>query len=303
MKRRIFLTESELVKLALIIAEQINFDAYDDEDFLDAFFQIFRNYLKKDHGEKTLDYPMSYLLKKYSISFVKDTFGDKFLLELAGWNEEDDEEDLDEFLQDWVITRYDAKKIVIKAIENQRYSLPTLLHQEKFTEKYKSIIDDFLKNDFDLPDYVTAILEEPNPHTFNVKMMVDFKKWVEDPNQFKIDRHEIEQKTKRFLEGYLGVEFGLIKYGKSEMGRTKVEYVGVDAWVKNELNKKIKKEFKTLPDSRYVKSIKFKEPSFFATLDLVFHGDTKFINIRSGIITQYRNKLKELGYGPNLQLT
>lgn len=299
MKRKIFLTESELVKLALTIAEQTNFDAYDDEDFLDAFFQLFRNYIKRYKGAKSLDYPMSYLLKRYSVDFVKDTLGEDYLKNLTGWEEGDD---LDELLQDWVISQYDAKRIVTRAIEQQRYNLPKLVQQERFTEKYKTIIDNFITEGLELPDYVTVVLDEPNPHTFVVKTTVDFQKWIKDPKEVRISSSTIENKLKKFLQDYLGLDFGYIKYGQSEIGGQKIDFVGVDSWVKNELNKKIKKELKTLPDSRYVKAIRFKEPKYNkAELELVFHSDTRW-NSKNDIVKEYKEKLLELGYGPNLEV-
>lgn len=297
MKRKIFLTESELVKLALTIAEQTNLDAYDDEDFLDAFFQFFRTYIKRYKGAKSLDYPMSYLLKRYSVDFVKDTLGEDFLKSLTGWEEG---EDLNELLQDWVISQYDAKRIVTRAIEQQRYNLPKLIQQEKFTEKYKKIIENYISEELGLPDYVTVVLDEPNPHSFFVKTTVDFQKWIKDPNQVRISSSGIEGKLKRFLQDYLGLDFGYIKYGQSEIGSQKIDFVGVDTWVKNELNKKIKKELKSLPDSRYVRAIRFKEPNYGgAELELVFHSDTRW-NSRNDIVAEYKKKLLELGYGPNL---
>lgn len=296
MKRKIFLTETELVNLARVIAEQINFDLYDDEDFLDAFFQMFRNYIKRYKGVKTLDYPMSYLLKRFSVDFIRDTIGEEGMKKFIGWEEGDD---LDEMFEDFVISKYDAIRIVKMAIEKQKYNLPKLVQQEKFTEKYKKVIDTFLLEDLDLPKYVQVSLLEPDPHNFIIQTTVDFESWIKDPNEVILSRSKIESKIKKFLGDYLGLEFGPIKYEQSELNYEKTNFVGVESWVKNELNKKIKKEFKTLPNSKSVKSIRFEPPSSHATLILFFNSNPRYAS-RTQIIDEYTEKLSELGYGPNL---
>ena len=298
MKRKLVLTESELVNLAMRIAEQVNFDLYDDEDFLDAFFQMFRTWVKRFKGAKNLDYPMSYLLKKYSKDFVEHTLGDEGLKKLVRWEEGDD---LDELWNDYVISKYDAINIIQMAVEKNKYNLPKLFQQEKFTEKYKSIIDNFLKEDLELPDYVKVTVDEPNPHYFSIKIGVDTERWLRDLNEVRINRHGIESRIKNFFSHFLGLEFGYIKHGQSEIHVTDVEFLGLENWVKNELNKKIKKEFKTLPESRLVKSLKLVPHGNKFSLNVTFLSQARW-NDRKTVVDKYNEKLRELGYGPNLEV-
>lgn len=298
MKRKLVLTESELVNLAMRIAEQVNFDLYDDEDFLDAFFQMFRMWIKRFKGEKNLDYPMSYLLKKYSKDFVQHTLGDEGLKKLVRWEEGDD---LDELWEDNVISKYDVITFVQMAIEKNKYNLPKLFQQEKFTEKYKSIIDNFLKEDLELPNYVKVTIDEPNPHYFSVKVEVDTEKWVKDPNQVTISSGVIEKRIKGFFQDFLGLEFGYIKHGQSEIHTSPTEFLGLDEWVKNDLNKKLKKDLKTTDGSRLVKSLKLEKSTRGLHLTPTFFSDARW-NSRQEVVDKYNQKLKEMGYGPNLRV-
>ena len=64
------ITESHFNHYLHIIAEQEEeLDYYDDEDFIEIFFEYFRPWVKSTHGEDAGRYPMSYLLKKYYIEF------------------------------------------------------------------------------------------------------------------------------------------------------------------------------------------------------------------------------------------
>ena len=67
MGKVINLTESELINLIGRIVEDIDTSFYSDEDFIDAFIQVFRPWVIKNHGDELSNHPPSYLFKKYSI--------------------------------------------------------------------------------------------------------------------------------------------------------------------------------------------------------------------------------------------
>lgn len=299
LKRKIVLTESELVNLAMRIAEQVNLDLYDDEDFLDAFFQSFRVYVSRFHGTKSLNYPISYLLRKYSKPYVLHHLGMEGLKKHARYYEGDD---IDTFGDDFVISRWDAIEIIKEIINKDKYQLPKLFQKEKFTEKFNSIIDRYIKEEMGLPDYVRVTLDEPDPHYFIVNVYTDVDKWFKDPNKVSVQRRSIEDKLKKFMENYLGLEFGTVKYGQSEFGSTNNQnhFEGLDSWIKNELNGKIKKAFKASPESKYVKSIKFDIDGNRGSLIPTYNSSTGYQG-RTKVFEEYTKLLNSMGYGPNLR--
>lgn len=299
LKRKIVLTESELVNLAMRIAEQVNLDLYDDEDFLDAFFQSFRIYVSRFHGAKSLNYPISYLLRKYSKPYVLHHLGTEGLKKHARYYEGDD---IDTFGDDYVISRWDAIEIIKEIINKDKYQLPKLFQKEKFTEKFKSLIDRYIKEEMGLPDYVTVTLDEPDPHYFIVNVYTDVNNWFKDLNKVSVQRRSIEDKLKKFMENYLGLEFGTVKYGQSEFGSTNNQnhFVGLETWIKNELNGKIKKAFKALPESKYVKSIKFDIDGNRGSLIPTYNSTTGYQG-KNKVFEEYTKLLTSMGYGPNLR--
>jgi hypothetical protein len=286
LKKTITISESELVRMVKQLVEQVNLDNYDREDFLDAFFQLFRGWVRRFH-DKAIEYPMSYLLKKYSKDFVINYLGQEWFDEYHG----DDD--------DFVPNEYDMVHIIREIILREKYSLPKLIQQEKFTDKYGQVIQNFIEEEF--PDYVKLVIEEPNPHYFVIKPQADVEKYLKDPNKINLGRHHIERKIEKFLKDYLGLEFGYIKYGQSELHVEETAFPNVEEWSKKQLQGVIKKEFKKLPESKDVKSIKFELTGSGADLKLSFTSTSRW-NSRTTTRQAYERKLEELGYGPNLDV-
>lgn len=278
------------------IVEQINFDYYDDEDFLDAFFQIFRTFISKNYGSKILNYPMSYLLKNYSASFISKIFGEDGLKEILGYEEGDN---LDELKKDYIISRWEAKSIAKRAVEQGKYFLPKPF-EAKLSDNLMSSLRIFIDEDIK-PKYARIKFEEPNPQQFKIDFEVNFEDWIKDENRVEFVERGLVKKLKSFMKNYLGVEFGSLKYGQAELDFN-VNILGASDWKKNVLNKKIKEEFKKMPESIHVKSIKFDSTDDGAYLELTYFNSTNY-TLRNHTLEKYRNKLNELGYGPNLILT
>ena len=62
MKKTLKLTENELFGVIKRISEQVNFNDYSSEDFIDVFLQVFRPWITQKLGEDAKKYPMSWLL-------------------------------------------------------------------------------------------------------------------------------------------------------------------------------------------------------------------------------------------------
>ena len=107
--------------------------------------------------------------------------------------------------------------------------------------------------------------------------------------------NSIHSRFKSLLENYLGVEFGNPVHGKINLNfNIKIE--NEDEWVKNVLNKEIKKHIKQMPDGNYVHSIRFEPKTDKAYMRIVYKEDSS----RRMRRYEFRNKvieyLKGLGY-------
>jgi hypothetical protein len=78
--------------------------------------------------------------------------------------------------------------------------------------------------------------------------------------------HNLEKKFKELLENYLGVDFGNPVHGKVNLNLTTIAE-NVEKWVKQVLNKEIKKHIKEMPAGKYIHSIRF-EPSISGSSEM-----------------------------------
>ena len=222
-----------------MIVEQVNLSGYDDGDFVEVFVNLFRPWIKSNHGDEVSKYPMSYLVKKYIDEFITD-------IKLDVYN-----------------FRYESglkmfAKIGREIVRAGIYQLPSLNSNKKFTEQYKKHLDYFISN-FDVPDYVKFEITEDSPNDVDIVSVVDFQKLVKSKDTNVFNPPNFSKKLKEYLENYLGVEFGSPVHGKLDLYiPSSPKYIGVDEWVKTEFNKNIKKQIKELPSSnRNISSLKF----------------------------------------------
>lgn len=284
MKKIVTFEESELINMVKTIAEQVNQDLsrYDDNDFSDAFFFIFRNWLGNKIGEDVKKYPFSYLLKKFGQEFLKETFGDKFekYFSVSQYGEPS-------------FSRSEIPRIGKKLIQVGAHTLPSLRQEEKFTELYSKHIARLVKM-LNLPSYARLELIEPTPQEVNANLYIDYPSFLKSTEP-TINEYNIEKKFKSLLEDYLGVEFGSPVHGEISLSFS-LMLENEDKWVKNVLNKEIKKHIKQMTDGNQVHSIRFEPKTSRASLRIVYkEGSSRRMHQ-----FEFRNKvseyLKGLGY-------
>jgi len=262
-----------------IIFESIDVTQYNDEDFVEVFVMEFRPWIRKNHGDEVGEYPMSLLVKKYINEFAKE-FG------LSS----NDLRYGNTLYQMRVIGREIAKKGIRQ--------LPSLSKDFMFTEKFKKAIDYFISA-YDLPDFVKIHLEETSPFRVRGWMEVDFESAMKYNGNIK-ELHTFPKEFTNLVTSYLGFEVGSPIHGKIDFNfSNSVRFTGVEEWVKNVLNKKIKKEIKTLPSRDSLHSMKFN------TNDSAIRGEILLVYTRnswySNQITfkeEFKKYLENLGYNP-----
>jgi hypothetical protein len=281
MKKTLILTESELIKVVNRIVESYSDDTYDDEDYVEVFLQYFRPWIRANHGDEVGEYPLSFLVKKYIAEFA----------EANGIRPE-------EAIYGYRNNLTNSANIGKRLVKMGKHKLPSLRSQEKFTERYKKPLE-FFVTQLGLPEFIKLNFTEKTPFNVEVEFLIDWEGLIKHQGErtFHIDRIKKEIRDK--IQGFLGVEFGNPVHGQLKLDFSRPLYIGVDEWVKNTLNKEIKKEIRKLPRaSLMLHAIKFEthNPNIGGELKLSF----KSWNGRNEFIRTVKELLQSMGYNTNI---
>lgn len=279
--KKIILSESELVSLIHSIMEQdtkFDFSDIDDLDYYDALFFMFRNWVQQNLPDSEKDAPISYLL---------DKFGKKFILELIGDGEIPVDDNFD-------INRWNIPRIVQALVKKGKYKFPTKRKEEKFTEKYKKHINYFI-GELNLPSWAKINLEEKVPYKVDFELELDFPEMIKSDSEEHISSHTVERKFKKYIEGYLGVEFGNPNYGNLDLNKKNTKLNNLEPWVKNVLNKEIKTKIRALPYGKNIHSMKFEPKDAISSLKIVFKGHAGW-NGRHEFRQEVAKLMENMGY-------
>lgn len=264
-----------------MVLESVNLDEYTADDFIEVFFKFFRPWIKQKHGDEISEYPMSYLFKKYIDEFTKD-------LGIEGYRY-------------WGLgaTRMSnlGREIVVKGL----HKLPNLARQESFLGRFRKPVE-FIIEGLNLPSCMKLVLDEPTPYTVKGKFVVDFPILIKSEAR-PLRTNEYEKQFKKMIQDYMGVEIGPAAHGNLNLYfNSSSDFQGDEEWVKNVLNKELKKGIRELPGVKNnLHSIKFQsEPSGnYAEIKLSYKSYVSW-NSRSEI----KRKIKEYltGKGYNLDI-
>lgn len=265
-----------------IISENVNLNDYHPEDFIEVFYEKFRPWVKLNHGDEIGKYPMSLLIKKHLDDFAKSL-------------------DYQDSLYSGYHSALRLMEKIGKHIVQQGYSLPTLNKGVYFTEKYKIGIEKLVKS-LDLPSFATITFEEESPFNVTVMLNIDFFKYItsdlntDSQNKLKNCRN----KLKDYFENFLGVKIGDPLHGELSLETNYApNMIGEEEWVKNVLNKKIKKEIKELPDSSILHSVKYNRNNIFVTIKLTYKSSSNWRKLND-FTQSVKNYLSKNGY--NLEI-
>ena len=241
MKKTLILTESELVKVINRIVESYNDEIYDEEDYVEAFLQYFRPWVRKNHGDEVGESPLSYLIKKHISEFAKDIGLDDYATE------------------EWRSNISNASRVGNRIVSQGKHKLPSLRSQEKFTDRFKKPLEFFL-NELNIPDYIKLNFFEDNPYNVRVEVIVDWLRLIKSKDEKAPNLNSIKTELEKRIKNFLGVDFGNPTHGQLKLNFGSPKYVGIDEWIKKDFNKEIKKKIKLLPNAtRIIHAIKFVE--------------------------------------------
>ena len=285
MAKLITLKESELINMVKTIVEQVedmDLSQYDDNDFTDVFIFLFRRWVDNKFGEESKKYPFSFLLKKYGQEFLREIFGDNYIKYFRN----DDEIN---FRGGYMIPRIGKYLVQMGA-----HTLPSLRGEEKFTERYARHLPRLIKM-LELPSWVKVEIREDKTNEVFVNLIVDYPSYLKMESSV-LHQYSLHKKLQTLLEDYLGVEFGNPVHGNLNLN-LQIIAENEEAWVKNVLNKEIKKHIKAMPDGKNVHSIRF-EPRINANsnMRIVYKEHSHRHMHQYDFRNKVREYLKGLGY-------
>lgn len=281
MEKRELFNETHMNRIMNLVLEDLDFSRISNEDLVEVFYQSFRSWVRQNLGEEKAEYPMSYLIKKYSDDYLrgmgifeeyKSEFGDFFRPHNVG------------------------KFLIKKGLHKFR----TLRPEKKFTEKLARPLAAFIK-DLNLPDYLKVVFEEETPNDIALKIVVqNYDEALRGKE--KISLMEIQGKIKKFFKNFFGVEFGNPIYGEISLDTfNDAKILDLEEWTKKVLNGKIKKAIKLLDTEKILHRVQFKPSGIGGKLILFFKKDrftsyTKERELRVAI----EKMITEMGYNPSI---
>lgn len=238
MKKTHTLTESDLEKVVRTVLENFNPKEYEDEDFVEVFVNYFRPWVKKKHGDELGQYPLSLLIKNHMEEFAED-YG----------------------VDDVIKGYYGAYRTMVNVgkelAQKGVHKMPSLKNEGLFLEKYKKAINFFIDR-LNLPEWMTLNLTEDSPYVVNGFFSVDWDKSIRDKSEKNYRATDLAIEFENTLTNFIGIETGSVTHGKLDLKiNGAFDYQGVDEWVKQTLNKEIKKKIRALPNSHVLHSVKF----------------------------------------------
>lgn len=281
MKKTLILTESELVKVINRIVESYNDEIYDEEDYVEAFLQYFRPWVRKNHGDEVGESPLSYLIKKHISEFAKDIGLD------------------DDSTEAWRSNISNASRVGNRIVSQGKHKLPSLRSQEKFTDRFKKPLEFFL-NELNIPDYIKLNFFEDNPYNVRVEVIVDWLGLIKSKEERAPNLNSIKTELEKRIKNFLGVDFGNPTHGQLRLNFGSPEYVGIDEWIKKDFNKEIKKKIKALPNAtRIIHAIKFVENGS-SNIGGELQFSIKSYTGKHDLIKRIKDMLQSMGYNTNI---
>jgi len=242
------------------MANEIDLSYLTNEDYQDYWNQFLRFYADETGKNFSKKLPISYL----------DTVLSNEIIEKYN-------------LVSPTSTRYSSKKFIelVKQLIQKGYiEFETFRPEEKFTEKYANPLSKIISRIKINPKYKIEITEE-KPNEVYVRVKIDIEDWLKLSGQEKRQANNFQTELKTNIHKLLGVEFGSPSHGKLNMNGYGTTVMNGEEWIKNVMNKKIKKEIKESIFGKFIQRISIK-----------IEGDRLRVSI-----VQPRNR--GLGYGEN----
>lgn len=279
MEKTISLNESHIRRLVSLVLEQDEDTyGYDEFDYIDAFNRVFSNWLSTTQNIDVSKYPLSYLLKKYSARFL---LAHKLM----------PEEDVDE---DYVIDRWSMPNIGKDILQKGLIKYPSLREEGRFLERFGKAIERFISSQ-NYPTYVNVNMEENRPYQIETNYEIDLISSLKSDDEQKFYKHKLNKNFEDFIQNYLGMEITSSQYGGVEVKRPNIVLKGKDEFIKNVINKEIKKKIREISNNTIQRmNLEFEEGPKL-NLKLIFKYGPSWEK-KSEIVDKASQILKKMGF-------
>jgi len=216
------------------MANEFEISQLTTEDFQDYWGQFLRFYAKESGKDISSKVPISYLDKLF-----RDEIIEKYELDTS---------------------RYSSNRIIPltqQLIQKGAIEFETFRPEEKFTEKYANPLSKIISRIKINPKYKITIGEE-KPNEVYVRVNIDTEDWLKLSNEEKRQANNFHGELKTNIQKFLGVEFGSPAHGKLNMNGYGDNVMNGEEWIKNVMNKKIKKEIKESIFNEYIQRMSIK---------------------------------------------
>lgn len=290
MSKVVKITESDIRFISELIYESnVDVSSFDNVDRYLAFIEVFRNWYRENHGEKGLNYPLSYLLSKHINKFMED-FGIEPLPRYMSAN-----------LQSKI------QHIGTELLKSEKYKFD-LDYKYQHTKKHKKLWDIVIKK-LNLPSFITYDLIEETP--FNIKFVInyDFKNLLQSDFMFKPAGATTDNKFNAngvdlFLTNFL-TKYGGVKFGNPVQSEVRLNVIdssnSEELWTDNFFNKKIKSKLRESEIIReMVHSFKFKYDNYRRGPSIIYtlRNNWRSKYSSSDVEDEIKKILSEIGYNP-----
>lgn len=267
-----------------LISESIDISDYSNEDFIDVFLTVFKNWVKEKHGDEIVKYPFTYLFNKYEDDFLKE----------LGLNKKDFSG----------TPPHRLIRIGRELVTRSMFAYESVPKTDKswFDIPVNKKIWNAMVSKLDIPPYMTVDVSELRPRHLKVDVSTNFIEMIK--SQIPIKYKTVDNLTseiERFLKEYGGVQIGNPSHGKLQIVDGNYILNGFDEWEKKELPQ-LKKEFRGVTQN--IKSIKYEwDYRYGPTLKLAYHRKRSLgWTQRYEEVTKIKQILRDKGYSNNIRI-
>lgn len=267
-----------------LIKEEIDISDYTNEDLIDVFLTVFKNWIKEKHGDDVIKYPVSYLLNKYEDDFLKE----------LGLNKKDFSGSTSNRLS--IIGR----ELVTRAMF--AYESVPKTDKSWFDIPVNKRIWDTMISRLDIPPYMTVDVNELRPRYLKVAISADFVEMVKSKIPLKYKTVDsLTGEIERFLKEYGGVQLGNPSHGKLQIVDGYYTMDGFYEWEKKELPL-LKKELRSA--AKNVKSIKYEWDNYYGPTLKVTYNNRRGLGWteRYEDVKKMEEVLRSKGYFENIRV-
>jgi hypothetical protein len=201
-------------------------------------------------------------------------------------------------------SKYSANRIIPltqQLIQKGAIEFETFRPEEKFTEKYANPLSKIISRIKINPKYKITIGEE-KPNEVYVRVNIDTEDWLKLSNEEKRQANNFQTELRTNIQKFLGVEFGSPAHGKLTISGYGTNVMNGEEWIKNVMNKKIKKEIKESIFNEYIQrmSIKFEGDRIKISIISPRHRRmSRYWDIRTQFDKFMKDLFEKYGYNKN----